>query len=56
MKAFFEEYGFVALSAVVVIFLITLVSPVGTVIKTALEGFVDSFSNLISSSIPSTAL
>ena len=43
MKAFFEEYGFVALAAIVVIILIIMVTPVGQAIETALKSMVQSF-------------
>ena len=43
MKAFFEEYGFVALAAIVVIILIIMATPVGQTIETALKSMVQSF-------------
>ena len=43
MKAFFEEYGFVALAAIVVIILIIMATPVGQAIETALKSRVQSF-------------
>ena len=43
MKAFLEEYGFAILSAIVVILLIMMISPVGTKIKESLTGITHSF-------------
>ncbi|MBP3399825.1 MAG: hypothetical protein J6K75_08710 [Erysipelotrichaceae bacterium] len=43
MKAFFEEYGFVALAAIVVIILIIMATPVGAAIEEALKTMVNSF-------------
>lgn len=51
MKAFFEEYGFVALAAVVVILLIVMSTPIGNSIETALSGFVDNFATGVNSNI-----
>lgn len=50
MKAFFEEYGFVALAAVVVILLIVM-STLSYSIETALSGFVDNFATGVNSNI-----
>lgn len=47
MKAFFEEYGFVVLAVVVVIILLGLATPIGDAVKTALTGFVTSFTNSV---------
>ena len=49
MKAFFEEYGFVALSAIVVIILIMMATPIGGVIETSLTGFVNTFATNVGS-------
>lgn len=43
MKAFFEEYGFVALAAIVIIILIIMATPVGAAIQAALTSMVNSF-------------
>lgn len=43
MKAFLEEYGFSILSAIVVILLIMMISPVGTSVKESLGGIITSF-------------
>lgn len=45
MKSFLKEYGFVILTAIVVIMLIVIVSPIGGTIKTSVSGLVDSFGN-----------
>lgn len=47
MKAFFEEYGFVALAAIVVIILIIMATPVGKAIEEALKSMVNSFLNQV---------
>lgn len=44
MKAFFEEYGFIALSAIVVVILIALATPVGDAIKSSVMSLVGKFS------------
>ena len=43
MKSFFEEYGFIALAAIVVVLLIAMATPVGTAIKNSVLGLVDKF-------------
>lgn len=43
MKAFFEEYGFVLVSIVVVMLLVTMTSAVGGSIETKVKGIVDGF-------------
>ena len=48
MKAFFEEYGFVALAAIVVIILIVMASPIGTTILNSLTTFVSNFATNVS--------
>lgn len=45
MKSFLKEYGFVILTAIVVIMLIVIVSPIGGTIKTSVSGLVDGFGN-----------
>lgn len=52
MKAFFEEYGFIVLSAIVVLLLIGMASPVGDKIKTSAEGIVDTLTDAAESKIP----
>lgn len=47
MKAFFEEYGFVALAAIVVIILIIMATPVGAAVQAALISMVNSFLNQV---------
>ena len=51
MKSFFEEYGFVILSAVVVIALIAMVTPVGTAIQNNLTSLVSSFTSFADTAI-----
>lgn len=43
MKSFLEEYGFAILSAIVVILLIMMISPVGDAVKDSLSGTVNKF-------------
>lgn len=42
MKAFFEEYGFIVLSAIVVLLLVGMASPIGEKVKESTIGIVDS--------------
>lgn len=51
MKAFLEEYGFAILSAIVVIILIMMISPVGTKIKESLTGITHSFTETADSGL-----
>lgn len=48
MKSFFEEYGFVALTAIVIIILIVMATPVGDAIKANLNSLVNSFGSAVS--------
>ncbi len=43
MKSFFEEYGFVILAAIVVILLIAMITPIGSVVKKQITGIIISF-------------
>lgn len=43
MKKFFEEYGFVILTAIVVILLIAMATPIGTLIRSNVSHIVESF-------------
>lgn len=43
MKKFFEEYGFVILAAIVVILLIAMATPIGTLIRSNVSHIVESF-------------
>ncbi len=45
MKSFFEEYGFVILAAIVVILLIAMITPIGSVVKKQINGIIISFGN-----------
>ena len=45
MKAFFEEYGLAIIIAIVILLLVVMASPVGTAIKTALDGAVTNLSS-----------
>lgn len=54
MKSFLKEYGFVILTAIVVIMLIVIVSPIGGTIKTSVSGLVDGFGNRIVAKIDKT--
>lgn len=47
MKAFFEEYGFVALAAIVIIILIVMATPIGQAINTNLNALVGSFGSAV---------
>ena len=44
MRQFFEEYGGVALGILALLVLIAMITPVGNIIKTSLEGLVTTFS------------
>ena len=52
MKAFFEEYGFIVLSAIVVLILIGMATPIGDVIEESAEGIVTSLTEAAESKIP----
>ena len=42
MKAFFEEYGFIVLSAIVVLLLVGMASPIGEKVKDSTINIVDN--------------
>lgn len=42
MKAFFEEYGFIVLSAIVVLLLVGMASPIGTKVQESTIKIVDN--------------
>lgn len=44
MKKFFEQYGGVALGILALLVLIAMITPVGNIIKTSLQGTVETFS------------
>lgn len=44
MKSFFQEYGFVILAAIVVILLIAMCTPIGSIIRTQIETIATNFS------------
>ena len=52
MKAFFEEYGFIVLSAIVVLLLIGMASPIGTKIQESATGIVDTLTEAAESKLP----
>ena len=54
MKSFLEEYGFAILAAIVVILLIAIATPVGSLIKTQVLGVVDSFASKTEAKFAST--
>lgn len=47
MKKFFENYGLVALSSIVIIVLIIIAAPVGNAIESATTSMIDSFKNQV---------
>ena len=47
MKQFFEQYGGIALGILALLVLIAMITPVGNIIKTSLQGTVDTFSTRI---------
>lgn len=47
MKAFFEEYGFVMLSAVVIVALISIATGLRETVKTGITGVMESFKTQI---------
>ena len=49
MKQFFESYGAVALGILALLVLIAMITPVGNIIKTSLQGTVQTFSTQIES-------
>ena len=51
MKQFFEEYGGVALGILALLVLIAMITPVGNIIKTSLQGIVDKFSTSMSNQL-----
>lgn len=55
MKSFFEEYGFTILASIVVILLITMTTPIGTVVKNNISNIIDSFSDKTSQKLDATS-
>lgn len=53
MKAFFEEYGFIVLSAIVVLLLIGMASGVGDTIEESVTGIVGNFTDVANNHMPS---
>ena len=51
MKQFFEEYGGVALGILALLVLIAMITPVGNIIKTSLQGTVTKFSSSINGQV-----
>lgn len=51
MKSFFEEYGFTALVAIVLIILIVMATPLGDLVKTNLLTMVNQFMNTVSNQL-----
>lgn len=54
MKSFFEEFGFVILSAVVVVLLIGMASPLGTKIEGSLTGIVEDMTTSTTTKLDNT--
>lgn len=54
MKSFFEEYGIVILAAIVVILLIAIATPVADLVKTQIDGVVNSFGSKTQSKLNAT--
>lgn len=54
MKAFFEEYGYVMLAAVVVLVLLGMVKPIGAKVQSTLEKTVDTFDSRLQSTVSET--
>ena len=54
MKSFFEEYGFVILAAIVVILLIAMATPIGDLVKTQIDGVINSFGSKTQSKLNAT--
>ena len=52
MKAFFEEYGFIVLSAIVVLLLIAMANPIGEAIEKSATGIVDTLTEAAEDKIP----
>ena len=55
MKKFFEEYGFVILASIIVILLIAITTPIGTVVKNNISNIIDSFSDKASQKLDATS-
>lgn len=51
MKQFFEQYGGVALGILALLVLIAMITPVGNIIKTSLQGTAHKFSSSINSQV-----
>lgn len=51
MKKFFEEYGFISLSAIAIIVLIIIATPVGNAIENSTTSIVSSFKNSVVTSL-----
>ena len=49
MKQFFESYGAVALGILALLVLIAMITPVGNIVKTSLQGTAHKFSSSINS-------
>lgn len=54
MKSFFEQYGFVILAAIVVIILIAMCTPIGSVVKTQIESITNSFASKTENKLDTT--
>ena len=49
MKSFFEEYGFVAIAAIVVVLLLVMVKPVGGMIQNQVNNLTNGFGTQVNS-------
>lgn len=54
MKSFFEEYGFVILAAIVVVILIAMATPLGSLVKSQITSIVDSLGSKTQSKLNAT--
>lgn len=52
MKSFFEEYGFVMLSAIVVLLLIAMATPISENVKTNMLDVVSKFATQFNNELP----
>lgn len=52
MKAFFEEYGFIVLSAIVVLLLIAMAEPIGNTIRDSAEEIATTFAETVMNEMP----
>ena len=51
MDDFFSKYGWVVATGVIIVIVITMMSPVGDVIQSSIEGIINGFTNNVTGSL-----